>query len=92
MTVRKVQDMRGAVRRYDPKGRGLALSEVLRRGSRNFQVAYQICLLESSDILDRLVRAPELGSDESRALGRMTLASYFAAAVLMPYAEFLRAA
>ncbi len=92
VAVRRLGDMRGAVRRYDPERKTLALSEGLRRGSRNFQVAYQIGLLECSDLLNRLVQDPALTSDESRALCRMTLASYFAAAVLMPYAPFLRAA
>src|SRR5688572_13456927 len=88
----KVAQMGSAVRRYDPESRTLQLSEVLRRGSRNFQIAYQIGLLENSDLLTALTRDPALASDESRALGRVTLASYFAAAVLMPYASFLRAA
>jgi hypothetical protein len=90
--VLKVGQMPGVVRRYDPKDRTLLLSEVLRRGSRNFQLAYQIGLLECSELLDRLTRDPALASDEARSLGRVTLASYFAAAVLMPYAPFLRAA
>jgi predicted transcriptional regulator/transcriptional regulator with XRE-family HTH domain len=84
--------MRGAMRRYDPATRRLTLSEVLRRGSRNFQLAYQIGLLECGELLDRLTRDPALTGDESRALGRVTLASYFAAAVLMPYAAFRAAA
>lgn len=92
VSVLKVGAMRGAVRRYDPAKRTLELSEVLRRGSRNFHLAYQIGLLEDSELLDRLTRHPSLASDEARTLGRVTLSSYFAAAVLMPYAEFLAAA
>jgi XRE family transcriptional regulator, fatty acid utilization regulator len=92
VTVRHVGDMRGAIRRYDPERRALDLSEVLRRGSRNFQVAYQIALLESAPLLERRVRDPALGTDEARTLGRMALASYCAAAVLMPYLPFLAAA
>jgi predicted transcriptional regulator/DNA-binding XRE family transcriptional regulator len=90
--VRKVGEMKGAIRRFDPGTRTLSISEALRRGSRNFQLAYQIGLLENSEELDRLTRDTRLTSDESRSLGRVTLASYFAAAVLMPYAEYLRAA
>jgi predicted transcriptional regulator len=90
--VRKVGEMRGAIRRYDPATRTLSISEALRRGSRNFQLAFQVGLLENPELLDRLTRDPLLASDESRALGRVTLASYFAAAVLMPYEEFLGAA
>ncbi len=90
--VRKVGEMGAAVRRFDPKGRELQISEVLRRGSRNFQLAYQIGLLDCSLLLDRIAGDPELTSDESRVLCRVTLANYFSGAILMPYDEFLRAA
>jgi predicted transcriptional regulator len=88
--ILKVGEMRGAVRRYDPVRRELLLSEILRRGSRNFQLATQVGLLASGDLISRLAEAPELTTDESRALGRVGLAGYFAAAVLMPYGDFLR--
>ena len=65
---------------------------MLRRGSRHFQLAIQIGLLRCPDLLERLTDDPLLTSDESRALCRMALAGYFAAAVLMPYGDFLRAA
>ena len=90
--VQKVGEMGSAVRQFDPERRVLRISEVLRRGSRNFQLAYQIGLLDCSDLIDRITREPELTSDEARALCRVALANYFSAAVLMPYAEFLRAA
>lgn len=90
--VLKVGEMGSAVRRFDPQRRELYLSEVLRRGSRNFQLAYQIGLLDCSEVIDRITRDPELTSDESHALGRVALANYFSGAVIMPYEEFLRAA
>jgi predicted transcriptional regulator/transcriptional regulator with XRE-family HTH domain len=90
--IATVGQMPSAMRRYDAEKKQLLLSEGLRRGSRNFQLAYQIGLLECSSAMDRWVRDPTLSSEESRLLGRVTLANYFAAAVLMPYAEFLRAA
>jgi len=90
--VLKVGEMGSAVRHYDPARRELRISEVLRRGSRNFQVAYQIGLLDCSAAIDRIAGEPDLTSDEARALCRVALANYFSGAVLMPYAEFLRAA
>jgi predicted transcriptional regulator len=90
--VLTVGEMRGAMRRFDPERRELHLSELLRRGSRNFQLAAQIGLLGCAEILDQLTLDPKLTNDESRSLGRVALASYFAGAVLMPYAPFLRAA
>jgi len=90
--VMKVGEMGSTVRHFDPERRELKISEVLRRGSRNFQLAYQIGLLDGSSVIDRITQEPELTSDESRALCRVALANYFSGAVLMPYDEFLRAA
>jgi hypothetical protein len=84
--------MQSALRRFDADRRILYLSEVLRRGSRNFQLAHQVGLLTQSDVLDRIAGDPALTSDESRALCRIALANYFASAVLMPYQRFLEAA
>lgn len=88
----KADAMNRATRRYDPARRELTLSEVLRRGSRNFQLAWQIGLLTQSGALDAIAADPLLTSAESRALCRVALANYFAAAVLMPYDAFLAAA
>jgi len=87
-----VGEMRGAVRRFDSARRELHLSEVLRRGSRNFQLAVQAALLGSPAVLDELTIDPKLTSDESRSLARVALAGYLAGAVLMPYETFHRAA
>ena len=94
VTVRleKADRMNRATRRYDPRRNELTLSEVLRRGSRNFQLAYQIGLLTQSEAVDAIAIDSMLTSDESRALCRVALANYFAAAVLMPYDLFLAAA
>jgi len=90
--IRKVSEMGAAVRRYDPERRVLMISEALRRGSRNFQLAHQVGLLDSSATLDQIANDAMLTTPESRALCRVVLSNYFAAAVLMPYEEFLRAA
>jgi predicted transcriptional regulator/transcriptional regulator with XRE-family HTH domain len=90
--IERTAAMQRAVRRYDPERKVLHLSEVLRRGSRNFQLAYQVGLLTQGEVLDRHARDPQLTSPESRALARVALANYFAAAVLMPYEPFLEAA
>ncbi len=85
-------EMQGAVRRYDPERRVLALSEVLRRGSRNFALAYQLGVLTQEPAIERIAVDPLLTSDASRALARVALANSFAGAVLMPYGPFLAAA
>jgi predicted transcriptional regulator/DNA-binding XRE family transcriptional regulator len=90
--IEQVRNMQSALRRYDPKRKVLQLSEVLRRGSRNFQLAHQVGLLTQGDVLDQIVADPLLTTDEARSSCRVALASYFAAAVLMPYQPFFDAA
>ncbi len=90
--VLRTAEMQGAVRRYDPDAKVLYLSEVLRRGSRNFQLAYQVGILTQAAKLDRFAADRHLTSDSARALARVALANYFAGAVLMPYQPFLEAA
>ncbi|MFO0551798.1 MAG: short-chain fatty acyl-CoA regulator family protein [Polyangiaceae bacterium] len=95
VTVRilRVSDERKAMRRYDPERRILSISEVLPPRSRRFQIAHQLCLLEASEQLDATLRdARELTTPDAHALGRVALANYFAAAVLMPYETLLEAA
>jgi hypothetical protein len=90
--IETVGVMGSLARRYHPERRLLRISEALRRGSRNFQLAYQVGLLSQRPTLDRLARDPLLTSDESRSLARVALANYFAGALLMPYGPFLEAA
>jgi hypothetical protein len=95
ITVRivRVGDERRAMRRYDPERKVLSISEVLPPRSRRFQVAHQLALVASSAEIDRVLEeARELTSSEAHALGRVALANYFAAAVLMPYEPILEAA
>ncbi|MCA9583247.1 MAG: DUF2083 domain-containing protein, partial [Myxococcales bacterium] len=82
----------GALRRYDPKKRQLLLSELLPTRSRRFQLAHQWCLLEHGELLDHHAEDPRFFSAASRSLARVSLANYFAGAVLMPYGPFLDAA
>jgi hypothetical protein len=90
--VRRPAAMAGATRRYDPVRKLLALSEVLRSGSRNFQVAHVIGLLAHGDLIDGLLASESLTTDDARTLARVALANYFAGALLMPYDDLLRIA
>ena len=81
-----------AMRRYDKKRKLLILSEVLAPRSRRFQLAHQVGLIEHSELFDAIAEEEDMGSEEARALTRVVLANYFAAAVLMPYEPFLEAA
>ena len=84
----------GAVRRYDPEQHSLYLSEALPPWSRLFQVAHQIGVLAARPVVDAILERSQqnLTTSESVKLCRVALANYFAAALLMPYDEFLRLA
>lgn len=87
-------DGRGAVRRFDPEKKVLAISEMLPSWSRSFQIAQHIGRVDGAAAIDAIIARSEknLTAPESIALCRVALANYFAAALLMPYDEFLRAA
>ncbi|MBP1806117.1 helix-turn-helix domain-containing protein [Rubellimicrobium aerolatum] len=85
-------EMGVTLRHYDRHRRKLMISELVEPAGRAFQAAYQIGLLEAGDILDALLAASDLRDPQARRLGRITLANYFAAALMMPYGRFLAAA
>ena len=84
----------GIIRKFDPDRRVLSISEVLPPWSRNFQIAHQIGLLDAQDAIKRVIANNEkhLTAAESQRLCRVALANYFAAALVMPYDEFMRCA
>jgi predicted transcriptional regulator/transcriptional regulator with XRE-family HTH domain len=87
-----VSALPGALRRYDPAGRRLDLSETLPRESRGFHLAFQLMLLEAGDAVQSAMAGFEPSSAEAAALIRIGLLNYAAGALLMPYAPFLAAA
>ena len=86
------REEQSTLRRFDPERRVLMLSELLPTRSRSFQIAHQIALLQGRRELDRIAADPRLTTDESRALARVAMASYFAGAVMLPYERLLAAA
>jgi XRE family transcriptional regulator, fatty acid utilization regulator len=83
--------MPGHLRRLDLHARQLQLSELLDPASRTFAAAYQLALLEAKGEIDALVAGANFTERAGERLYRRHLTSYFAAAVMMPYARFLRA-
>ncbi len=81
-----------ALRRYDYHRRCIFLSEALAQTGRNFQLAFQIGLFDAHEIIDRVIAESGLSGEESQRVCRIGLASYFAGALIMPYAHFLATA
>ncbi len=86
-----VDTMPDALRRLDLHARQLQLSELLDPASRSFAAAFQLGQIESKGQIEALVSGAGFTERAAERLFRRHLTSYFAAAVMMPYARFLRA-
>ena len=79
------------LRRLDLHARQLQLSEMLDSASRTFQAALILGQIEARAEIDGLVSGGAFADRSAERLYRRHLVSYFAAALMMPYARFLRA-
>ncbi len=75
---------------YEASSRELSLRAGLSDAQLTFQLAMQYCLLAYPEVLDNLVH--ELPEGLAQHTGRYGLAQYFAAAVTLPYTDFLETA
>lgn len=88
--VLPIEVLAGLRVRVDLHARQLQLSEALDPPSRVFALARQLASEARAEI-DALVRGAGFADRVAERLYRRHLAGYFAAAVMMPYARFLRA-
>jgi len=93
LTIRvlPVDVMPDVLRRLDLHARQLQISEMLDTASRTFAAAFQLAQIEARSEIDALARGAGFADRGAERLFRRHLTSYFAAAVMMPYARFLRA-
>ena len=80
------------LRHYDLHRRQLLISELMDPSSRTFQVGYQLAISEHGQLVNAICARLEPSDDTARRLLRVTLANYFAGAVMMPYTRFRDAA
>jgi hypothetical protein len=90
--IMPVEVMRETLRRFDRHRRQLLISELIDGPGRAFQIAFQIGMTEYGKAFDGIVNRAGALDETARQLYRITLANYFAAAVMMPYATFHAAA
>ena len=83
-----VDVMGDRLRWYDLHRRQLLISEIMDQPGRTFQVAYQLAISEHGALVNAICAKLEPRDDVARRLLRITLANYFAGAVMMPYARF----
>jgi len=89
--VLPVDVMPDMLQRLDLHARQLQLSETLDPASRTFAVAAQLAQIEARGEIDALARGAAFAERAAERLFRRHLCNYFAAALIMPYARFLRA-
>jgi len=83
--------MVGSTRRLDRHRREVLLSDELDNASQTFQLALQLAYLELDDDVGAIVSGGGFATESGERLTRRALASYAAAALLMPYTAFARA-
>ena len=81
-----------SIRKYDKNTQILYLSEMLTYSARNFHLAYQIAYFEGQETINKIIDDNKIYSDEVTPLLTISLLNYFAAAILMPYEDFLNSA
>jgi predicted transcriptional regulator/transcriptional regulator with XRE-family HTH domain len=83
--------MVGSTRRLDRHRREILLDDALDGASQAFQLALQLAYLELPAEIDAVLQDGSFATESGERLTRRALASYAAAAVLMPYSAFARA-
>lgn len=81
----------GVVRRLEDGGRVLAIADILEPESALFAMAQQAALLSAEAEIMALIEHSTLPRPDSIGLARNVLASYMAAALIMPYEPFFTA-
>ncbi len=84
--------MVGSIRRYDLHRREILLDDALDAAGQQFQLALQIVWLDLKAEIDAATADSVFATEGGERLTRRALASYAAAAMIMPYSAFARAA
>lgn len=80
----------GLARRVTDDGRTIEIADILPPETAMFTLAHQAGLLAAETEIDTIIEQSNLPEIDAPALARNVLASYFAAALIMPYAPFLK--
>lgn len=83
--------MVGSMRRLDWHRKEILLADELDTASQTFQLALQLAYLEMGPDIEAVLEEGTFANDSGERLTRRALASYAAAALLMPYAAFAKA-
>jgi len=90
--IRPMEEMDDTLRAYDADARVVNLSQVLDTPNRVFQLVHVLALIEYGEVLEEIMATSGITMPSAQSRLKVELANYFAAAYLMPYAPFLKAA
>ena len=82
----------GSIRRYDRHRSEILLDDALDTASQNFQLALQLAYIELRKPIDAALKDGNFANAEIILYARRALANYAAAAIIMPYDAFAKAA
>lgn len=91
LEVRLASLPRGIARQLDPVRRHLLISDLLPAESASFLLAQQVGQLAAEAEIAEIIAQSDLPEGDAPVLARNVLSAYFAAALIMPYAPFLKA-
>lgn len=83
--------MPSSFRYFDRHRSGIDISELLHPTGRRFQLAFQLVFIEYRNHIEDVVKSADIKDQSALGLARVSVANYFAAALLMPYQKFLSA-
>jgi XRE family transcriptional regulator, fatty acid utilization regulator len=83
------ESLGGDLHRFRARTRTLHLSTSLRAGQEAMRMAAQLALIEFADVIDEIVEEERFDDVQTQILTRVGLANYFAAALILPYEQFL---
>ncbi len=86
--IRRMDLGETTLHRFDPATKTMEISGHLASGQTVFRMAAELAYLEFGGLIDKLVEEGKFTSEESTTLARLGLANYFAAATVLPYAQF----
>ncbi|HHS83042.1 MAG TPA: XRE family transcriptional regulator [Devosia sp.] len=81
----------GIARRLSRDGRTIEISDTLPPETVQFSLCHHLGLMAARSETEQIIAHSTLPGNDAPALARNVLASYFAAALIMPYAPFLKA-
>ncbi|PRQ12192.1 Cro/Cl family transcriptional regulator [Corynebacterium sp. 13CS0277] len=88
VTLKYTTGIDDTLHRYNPENKHLTLATRLSPGQRAFRMAAELAYLEAGDTIGNIVDDAGFTSSDSHTLALRGVASYYAAALMLPYTQF----